>query len=248
MSKSSSIDIPLDEQRRSWNAWNTSVRERRVSEIARRQGDFIEARVAALHREGLSLLDVGCGTGWLCERLDRYGDITGTDLADEVLVRASARLPSVRFVAGNFLELPFAPESFDVVVSVDVLSHFADQPAFLARVAGLLRPAGILLLGTQNRPVLERWSEIPGPQPGQIRRWVDHRRLRAMLVEQFERVEIDSLCPVGDQGFLRVVNSVKLNRLLSILVPPARLERAKERALLGHSLMACACAPRRAVH
>lgn len=248
MSKSSRTDIPLEEQRQAWNAWNAAVRELRVSEIARRQGDFIETRIAAMHRGSLDVLEVGCGTGWLCERLVPYGRVTGTDLADEVLARAAQRLPEVHFVAGDFLALPFAPASFDVVVSIDVLSHFADQGAFVARVAGLLRRAGLLLLGTQNRPVLERWSAIPGPQPGQIRRWVDHRRLRSLLVAEFEYVEIESVCPVGDEGILRLINSVKLNRLLGSVVSPERLERTKERAMLGHSLMACASLPRRTLH
>jgi 2-polyprenyl-3-methyl-5-hydroxy-6-metoxy-1,4-benzoquinol methylase len=128
-------------------------------------------------------------------------------------------------------------------VSIDTLSHFVDQPAFVARIASLLKPGGALIIGTQNGPVLERWRAVPGPQPGQVRRWVDHRQLRRLLAPYFARVEIESIFPVGDQGLLRVINSVKLNRLACRVIPEGTLERAKERAMLGHTLMAFAQMP-----
>lgn len=240
MDKSSTSDIPLDEQRRAWNVWNAAARERKISLSSQRQAQVIEQWVAALGRRDLSIIDIGCGTGWLCERLAQFGAVTGIDLADEVLERARARAPAVRFITGDLFNLQLAPGSFDVVVTLEVLAHVADQPAFVARLAALLKPGGRLMMATQNRPVMERWSEIGAPYQGQIRRWVDAGRLRELLAAHFENIDITSLVPVGDQGLLRVINSPRLNRLLQRLVRSERIERAKERALLGHTLIAAA--------
>lgn len=240
MDKSSRIDIPLADQREMWNRWNAAAREHAQGETSQRQAAQVEAWLRALGRRDLDLIDVGCGAGWMCERLLPFGRVTGTDLADDVLARAQQRLPAVRYVAGDFMRIDLPERGFDVAVTLEVLSHVADQPAFLARIARLLRPGGLLMLATQNRPVLERWSAIGMPEPGQIRRWVDARGLRALLRPCFEVLQLGSLKPVGDQGLLRLVNSVKVNRVLGLIVPAARLERLKERMLLGHTLMVLA--------
>ena len=170
--------------------------------------------------------------------MTRFGQVTVTDLADEVLQRAAMRSPRVNFVAGDLFEVDLPLGSFDVAVSLEVLSHVADQQAFVHRVASLLKPGGVVLLATQNRAVLERWSQVGPPAPGQLRRWVDARQLRQLLSSHFDQIEIGSVLPVGDQGWLRLLNSHKLNRLLARLVPADRIQTAKERALLGHTLMA----------
>ena len=240
MDKSSRTDISIEEQRQAWNAWNAETREARISTSAQRHATSVEQRISELGRTDLKIIEVGCGVGWMCERLAKYGSVTGTDLADEVLERARIRLPHVRFLSGDFLQMDLPLESFDVAVTLETLSHFVDQAAFLGRIADLLKPHGWLMVATQNRPVLERWSEIPGPQPGQIRRWVDARELRSLLEPRFYDIRISSVVPAGDEGWLRIVNSPKLNRFLSALVSSARLERSKERAMFGRTLLAFA--------
>lgn len=238
-SKNSNLNVPisLEAQRAAWNRWNSDVREKHVNSISQRQAALVVENIASLGRTDLRIIEIGCGTGWMCEKLTQFGSVTGIDLSDEVLARAQNRYGSVTFVAGDFMSLGLEAASFDVVVTLETLSHFADQERFVFEAARLLVPGGSIVIATQNRPVLERWSEIPGPQPGQIRQWVDHRQLRKLLASQFEHVRIESICPVGDQGLLRVVNSVKLNTLLSAIVGKNRLQRLKERAFLGHTLM-----------
>jgi 2-polyprenyl-3-methyl-5-hydroxy-6-metoxy-1,4-benzoquinol methylase len=240
MDKSSRTDIPLDDQREMWNRWNAAARERSQGEVSKRQAALVERWLQSLGRRDLELIDVGCGAGWMCERLTPYGRVTGTDLANDVLARARLRLPMVNFIAGDFMTMELADANFDVAVTLEVLSHVADQPAFLARIARLLRPGGWLMLATQNRPVLERWSAVGMPEPGQIRHWVDARTLRSLLRPEFDLVELTSVLPHGDQGYLRLVNSVKLNRALGVVVDPKTIERLKERVLLGHTLMVLA--------
>lgn len=237
MDKSSRTDIAPQEQRAAWNRWNAASREHARGVVSIRQAEVIEGWLRARDVRNAELLDVGCGTGWMCERLLPFGRVTGTDWADEVVARARLRIPQVQFLTGDFFALQIPPGRFDVAVSLEVLSHVANQAAFLGRIAQLLRPGGLLMLATQNRPVLERWTAIGGPIPGQLRRWVDAPTLRGLVRVEFDIIELTSVLPVGDQGFLRFVNSRKANRALALVAGQARIDGFKERCLLGHTLM-----------
>jgi SAM-dependent methyltransferase len=238
--KSRDAGIPISEQRRMWSRWNAAGRERILPEGPQRQAQVVDDWLRSLQRTDLELIDVGCGAGWLCERLLPFGRVIGTDFVEDVLQRAQARLPQVRFIAGDFMALDLPPSAFDVAVTLEVLSHVGDQPAFLRKIATLLRPGGLLMLSTQNRPVLQRWSAVGAPEPGQLRRWVDAKELRALLRPCFDLIEMKSVQPVGDRGFLRLVNSVKLNTVVGGLFGARRVERVKESLMLGHALMALA--------
>jgi 2-polyprenyl-3-methyl-5-hydroxy-6-metoxy-1,4-benzoquinol methylase len=188
---------------------------------------------------GFRILDVGCGSGWFCGQLARYGKVTGTDLSDEVLARAQRRMPAVSFVSGDFMDLDFGGAPFDVLTTLEVLSHVADQPAFVRKMAGHLAPRGYLMMATQNRFVLQRFNRVPPPAPGQLRRWVDRRELRDLLSPEFEILELFSVSPKANKGLMRFVNSQKLNLPVRALFG-GRVERLKEAMGLGWTLMVLA--------
>ncbi|GAA4107893.1 hypothetical protein GCM10022415_00230 [Knoellia locipacati] len=227
-------------QRSMWNAWNR-VREEQQDEVPLRQAAIVCGWLDDLGRTDLDILDVGCGAGWLEQSISRYGQVTATDLADEVLERARLRSPEVTFVAGDFLTLPLPEGSFDVVVSLEVLSHVADQPAFLAKCADLLRPGGTLMLATQNRPVLERLNDVPPPRAGQLRRWVDAHELRALLTPRFVVDELFSVTLKSRRRHpIRALTSVRVDRVVRAFDRGAldRLRRTLERRGYGWTLMA----------
>lgn len=206
-----------------------------------RQWEVIEAHLRSLNRRDLTMIDVGCGTGWACERLLPFGKVTGVDMAPSVIGRARSRLPEVRFECGDFHALDLGRASFDLVLCLEVLSHVEDQARFLDRCASLLRPGGQLILCTQNRPVLERWDAVAPPDPNQIRKWLDARELKALLGVHFKHSEIRSLYPVGHRGILRWVNAPKINAVANAMLGGSdRVMHLKERAGLGHSLLAIA--------
>jgi 2-polyprenyl-3-methyl-5-hydroxy-6-metoxy-1,4-benzoquinol methylase len=229
----------VDAQERFWNAWNAG-REKRLQAVSEDQSTVILEWLKVQRRTSLDLLEVGCGAGWMSERLRRYGSVTAVDLAREVVARAKERFPGVRFLAGDFMTLSLPKASFDVVVSLEVLSHVADQAAFLDRIADLLRPGGTLMLATQNRRVLERCSWVAPQGKGQIRHWVDRPELARLLRPRFDVREMSTVTPDGDLGTLRIVNSVKLNRLLTTSIPAQNLRRWKERLGCGRTIMVLA--------
>jgi 2-polyprenyl-3-methyl-5-hydroxy-6-metoxy-1,4-benzoquinol methylase len=216
-----------------WNSWNQG-RELKLSEVAAAQGEVIKTWLDG--RSGLSILDVGCGAGWLVAQMLPHGRVVGTDLADEVVTRAQQRYPDAVFISGDFADLAFPASSFDVITTCEVLAHVADQQAFLAKISGLLKPGGELLLATQNRFVLER-SRVQPPGEGQLRRWVNRPELRALLQPRFDILEMFTLTPRGDRGILRVANSVKLNIVADALLGRQRVTRMKERLGCGWTIM-----------
>lgn len=237
MDKSSRLDIPIEEQRQGWNRWNSSTaREKLLDQRTLRQAQMISQWISDIGRRDLEVLECGCGTGWLSERLIPFGHVTGVDLADEVIGDAQRRVPAATFIAGDFMAIPLGSECFDVIVCFETLSHFADQPALVARFAELLKPGGMLLIATQNRPILEKCRHIGPPMPGHIRRWVDSRKLVELLESEFELDILTSVSPDGNVGWLRVVNAKLVNRALDGL-SGGRYTHFKERKLLGFTLM-----------
>jgi 2-polyprenyl-3-methyl-5-hydroxy-6-metoxy-1,4-benzoquinol methylase len=243
----SESSIEIEEQRRFWNSWNARYREGNIKlpEWSLRQARIVIEWIKGLGKTDLHILEIGCGSGWLCQQLVAFGRVTGTDLSNEVLARSEADLKKVSFVAGDFFALDFPSSSFDVIVSLEVLAHVGDQDAFFARIALLLRPGGYLMLSTQNRFVLERWTQVPLKGAGQLRKWVDVKTLRGLVSNHFEIAELTSIVPVGDLGILRWINAPKVNRLLSVFASRPRMEALKERLFLGHTLMLLARKPTR---
>lgn len=227
-------------QRSFWNEWNASTRERNLDEISLRQARVVRGWLEVIGQRDLDILEVGCGSGWLCPTLMPFGHVTATDLSDEVLERAQKRMPEATFAAGDFMDLTFG--DFDVVVTIEVLSHVSDHSAFIRKLASHLRPGGHLMMATQNRPVLQKFNNIPPPKPGQLRRWFDENELRSLLKPQFEVLELFSVTPLANRGIMRWINSRKLNRPVKSLFGD-RIEHLKEAMGLGWTLMVLARKP-----
>jgi 2-polyprenyl-3-methyl-5-hydroxy-6-metoxy-1,4-benzoquinol methylase len=233
---------PISLQQRFWNDWNASTREHHVDAVSIDQARVVIRWLNRLDRQDLDIIEVGCGAGWFCGDLRRFGKVTGTDLSNEVLARAQVLLSDVHFVAGDFFALNFSTEAFDVVISLEVLSHVHDQGAFVAKVAQLLRPGGYLMMATQNRPVLQRYNRIPPPKLGQLRRWVDKKQLRSLLAAEFDVVEIFSVTPKANKGLMRILHSRTFNLPIRAIAGD-RVDRFKEAIGLGWTLMALARKP-----
>jgi SAM-dependent methyltransferase len=96
-----------------------------------------------------TVLEVGCGRGGNCYYLARYtqaGQIVGLDccLSNVALARRNPRLGKVQVLAGDAQRLPFANESFDVVLNLESAHCYPDFPAFLAESARVLAEGGTL--------------------------------------------------------------------------------------------------------
>ncbi|NJP44255.1 class I SAM-dependent methyltransferase [Actinacidiphila epipremni] len=93
-----------------------------------------------------TLLDVGCGTGLVTERLDRPGlRVFGVDASAGMARKAAERVGAGTVVLGNCHRLPFADESLDAVAAVWLLHLLPDAPTVVAECARVLRPGGVFV-------------------------------------------------------------------------------------------------------
>lgn len=99
---------------------------------------------------GQRVLEAGCGTGLILERLARYADqVVGLDLSRGML--SVARDRGLTVAQGSVDALPFADDSFDTVVSFKVLAHVPPIRETLAELTRVTRPGGHLVLELYNR-------------------------------------------------------------------------------------------------
>ena len=103
---------------------------------------------------GKRVADIGCGAGLLAEPLARLGaTVTAIDAAPENIAVAAAHAAdqglSIDYRCGGVEAL--AGESFDMVTSMEVIEHVADPAPFVAGLAELLQPGGLMILSTPNR-------------------------------------------------------------------------------------------------
>jgi len=104
----------------------------------------------------LDVLDAGCGGGATLESLrSRYGSAVGVELAEEAVEYARERGRNV--IQGSITDLPFADESFDLALALDVVEHVPDDGAALGEMFRVLRPGGALLVTVPALMVL--WSQ-----------------------------------------------------------------------------------------
>lgn len=135
------IDIQKQGAQRLWAEGNYAVVGQLLVEAA------LRLISAAGIRPGMSVLDVGTGTGNVAIPAAKVGaSVTGLDLTPEMLDKAHARARAagaqVEWVLGDAEQLPFPDESFDVVLSTFGVQFAPDQQRAAAELLRVCRPGG----------------------------------------------------------------------------------------------------------
>ncbi|HET9206693.1 MAG TPA: methyltransferase domain-containing protein [Burkholderiaceae bacterium] len=128
-------------------------------------------------RQGMRVLDVGCGPGTITvgvAQLVAPGVVIGIDIQPSLVERARAlaaarALPNVRFEVADVHALPFADGSFDAAFGNGVLMHLAEPMHALTQMRRVLRPGGVIgvrdpdfgsVLHAPLTPALQHWLEL----------------------------------------------------------------------------------------
>jgi SAM-dependent methyltransferase len=113
---------------------------------------------------GLTILDIGCSTGFTASELSRTGaHVVGMDIDIPGLTFAIQHFgPEVKFLRGDGAAVPFADQSFDVIVFNHIYEHALDADGVLAEIRRILRPDGVVYLGLGNKyGVIEPHYKLP---------------------------------------------------------------------------------------
>jgi len=147
------------------------------------------------------VLDVGAVPGHVSLMLKYVGlDVSAVDIAPE---RASRLLETMKIPAYkvdlDMEPLPFADDSYDLVLFCEILEHLRVQPvSTLQQVYRVLRPGGHLLLSVPNITPLMRWRFLLGED------------FQGDLIAEFEKIET-----IGHMGHFRLYSQREVERILA---------------------------------
>lgn len=117
-------------------------------------------------KPGLSVLDVGCGSGAITRGIAKFvgsqGRVLGVDPSENLIAQArqhSDALPQLAFQQGDIYHFE-TNESFDLVTCARVLQWLAKPEEALARMAKLVKPGGYLAVLDYNHEKIE-WTPEP---------------------------------------------------------------------------------------
>jgi SAM-dependent methyltransferase len=122
-----------------------------VMEKGRRLLELVGRRFS--HNARLQLLDVGCGHGFVHPALTAAGhDVTGVEIAEQVLAIARHANPEVRYLPYDGNVLPFADGIFDVVMAMCVVHHVPvpQWEKFMCELGRVVRPGGLVVIFEHN--------------------------------------------------------------------------------------------------
>jgi 2-polyprenyl-3-methyl-5-hydroxy-6-metoxy-1,4-benzoquinol methylase len=233
------------DERTWWDFWNTSYRGEDNRDETSTE---LFAHVVGVLRQITQghtgrILEVACGTGTL-SRLLSFFSYHGLDIsaaAIEIarqkakLVQLPASTSRPTYEAADFHDWPVPPEPFDVVLCVDALSCFRDQPFTLRKIAQSLTAGGRVVLTSINPIVYNRIRRVGGVrlENGPVSHWLSRHELHDLVKQAGLTLDRSyTIMPRGNMGILRVINGRRLNQLLGPR-GAAIFRRLKERAGLG---------------
>jgi SAM-dependent methyltransferase len=158
------------------------------------------------------VLEVGCGQGWLSERIEsELGcEVVAIDQSERMVEIARGRGVDARL--GDVQDLPFRDGSFDVAAAAWMLYHVEDVDRALSELARVLRPGGRLVAVTNSRVHLREFADLLG----------------------IERVAYPFSDENGEQQLRRRFESIERRAAFGWIVFPSRREA---QAFLDHAIV-----------
>lgn len=148
--------------------------------------------------EGMTVLDLGCGTGILFDMLRRKvgksGSITGVDFSFQMAQKAHRNFPfdNVNVVDADAINLPFADSTFDAAIAFASFPHFSDQKRAVEETHRVLKdksPFYVIHL-TSSKELSEVHQRVGGvverdqlPPEEQMKNMLNNGKFRDVSIE-----------------------------------------------------------------
>ena len=159
--------------------------------------------------KGLSILDIGCGGGLLCEPMARLGaQVLGVDAAARNIpvaqIHAQQSGLDIEYRHTTAEELAQTGATFDVILNMEVIEHVAHPPLFLKSCQTLLKKGGLHICSTLNRTPKSYLFAIIGAE--WVMRWLPkgtHDWHKFITPDElFTLLDKAGLTPLDRKGFV----------------------------------------------
>lgn len=152
-----------------WDALSTSFKINRTVEIDPNFADnvviawpeILQIIEKQKQSKQLRILDYGCGTGGLCERLAMDGHIvTGVDISKRMIAIAQDSSPhSIEYIVGDHTSPKLSDHSFDVVTSIMVFQFVEDIESLLFGISKYLKSGSMVVFATVNPDFVKKCED-----------------------------------------------------------------------------------------
>ncbi len=156
---------PSEQVREEFNRWATAGRGAEMEDSHR---PITDPTIKLMQIQPADrVLDVGCGTGWLCRQMAGIaseGEVAGIDLSDEMIAqarRSAAAFPNLQFYIGGAEQIPCPRNYFTKVISVESAYYWLRPAGGLSEIFRVLKPHGsawILINFYRDNPYCHQWA------------------------------------------------------------------------------------------
>jgi len=127
-----------------------------------------ETILSELPKNVQTVLDVGSGKAWVAEQLcAKNVEVCSFDISIENTTRALKNHPHPNHFAvlGDVYALPFKNDSFDAVISAEVIEHVPEPAAFIRHLLRVVKPGGVVIITTPYKEVIPYYLCVHCNQP-----------------------------------------------------------------------------------
>jgi ubiquinone/menaquinone biosynthesis C-methylase UbiE len=150
----------------------------------------------------LSILEVGCGEGYLTELLGRWkpkAEVFGIDISEQIFDLGVRTNPRLHFCVQSADQLAFPSGLFDLVVAAEVLEHLDSPQRALAEIGRVTRRHALLSVPREPLWRLLNVARLAylgdfGNTPGHIQHWTTDGFVR-LVAEYFHIVQVSTPLP-----------------------------------------------------
>lgn len=195
--------------------WSTYVQESKElysSRALRFHDGNKELWLKALQvKDGMKVLEVGCGGGIFCHKIKEYlpqTNITGLDFdighIEYAKTKAAELNLNCNFVNGDATDLPFKNDTFDICFSHTVI-NFCEPKLFIKEQYRVLKPKGkiiiLCIINSSNKP--EWWLPTDECEEKALfdRIWAEAEKNELSIIKKYENNELRYLEYLQEEGF-----------------------------------------------
>lgn len=175
-----------------------------------------QAIINAVPENTLSILDIGCGSGWLAEHFLQHGkQIVSSDISITNPTKTLSKFPHENHagIVCDAFNLPFKNNCFDCIVASEVIEHVFDPALFVDSLLQKIKPGGTLILVTPYNEKIEYFLCVhcnkPTPKNAHLHSF-NEKNITALFKTTTTIISTDAFC---NKYFLKL----RLYNLLSFL-------------------------------